>query len=423
MKNILIISNNPLSVVQNNGKTLLSLLGHNKNVSLRQVFFRDDTPDYNNCKYYKITDQQILRSVLPWNPSAGCEVFAPQTITSSVKKNSEIQQTSTNSHLKRLIRDLIWKLGHIDFKRFNQWIDETGVDGVFFMGGDCVFAYELVLKIIDRLQCPLILYITDDYLIKRYYSSIFFEIRRKLLLRAIKKIKQKVRLLITISEAMSETYDKIFDTKSIYYANIPEWTGLDSNKITQKNHKEFIITYAGGLHYNRWKILAALGKAIQYHNKKINIPVSLRIYSIHKPDEEICKSISIPGSSYFMGAASSDEIKVIQNNSDWLVHVESFEKDVIEATRFSFSTKIFEYMATGKPILAIGPSSIASIDYLADCSLCVTDPGKITSDLIDKITDDKIICNMSQKSLKKINDIQVNNALKESVIKRILDVI
>ncbi|MEG0474048.1 MAG: hypothetical protein RR588_17145 [Solibacillus sp.] len=33
-------------------------------------------------------------------------------------------------------------------------------------------------------------------------------------------------------------------------------------------------------------------------------------------------------------------------------------------TRLSISTKIPEYLATGKPILAIGPSTLSSIKYL-----------------------------------------------------------
>ena len=60
-----------------------------------------------------------------------------------------------------------------------------------------------------------------------------------------------------------------------------------------------------------------------------------------------------------------------------LVHVESFDNKSRQLTKLSISTKIPEYLATGKPIIAIGPREVASLEYLKDCSLWITNKNDI----------------------------------------------
>jgi chlorite dismutase len=65
-----------------------------------------------------------------------------------------------------------------------------------------------------------------------------------------------------------------------------------------------------------------------------------------------------------MGARPYEEIKVILNEADIVLHVESFEKEQMEAVKYSFSTKIIDCLQSGSVVVGIGPSGIASIEYL-----------------------------------------------------------
>ena len=67
-----------------------------------------------------------------------------------------------------------------------------------------------------------------------------------------------------------------------------------------------------------------------------------------------------------MGSVSSDEIIIEMKKYDLLVHIESFEKKYTNKTKLSISTKIPEYLATGRPILAVGPRDISSIKYIKE---------------------------------------------------------
>ena len=72
-----------------------------------------------------------------------------------------------------------------------------------------------------------------------------------------------------------------------------------------------------------------------------------------------------------MGAVSSAEVLKIQQQADFLIHVESFENKEIPKAKMSFSTKIIDYMLSGKPIFAVGPSEVNSIEILKNHNLAI----------------------------------------------------
>ena len=67
---------------------------------------------------------------------------------------------------------------------------------------------------------------------------------------------------------------------------------------------------------------------------------------------------------HLLGGITGADLDRVKLESDALVHVESFKNKNRHITRLSISTKIPEYLASNKRILAIGPKGIASIDYL-----------------------------------------------------------
>jgi len=66
-------------------------------------------------------------------------------------------------------------------------------------------------------------------------------------------------------------------------------------------------------------------------------------------------------------------VQEILRQSDVAIHVESFVDSMSQYTRLSVSTKIPQYFAAALPVLAYGPSRIASCRYVVDnkCGLGV----------------------------------------------------
>jgi glycosyltransferase involved in cell wall biosynthesis len=96
----------------------------------------------------------------------------------------------------------------------------------------------------------------------------------------------------------------------------------------------------------------------------------------------------VEGASEFCGGASATQIAEIYAKADILLHMESFDKRAIASTKYSFSTKIPEYLSANKCVLAVGPDEVASVRYLADFA-CVISDSSLLSSALSKLIDDK----------------------------------
>ena len=72
------------------------------------------------------------------------------------------------------------------------------------------------------------------------------------------------------------------------------------------------------------------------------------------------------------GALTLEQVKAVEKEADILVFVESLEKKFRNTARLSFSTKITDYLRSGKCIFAIGDKDIAPIDYFNRYDSAVT---------------------------------------------------
>lgn len=137
------------------------------------------------------------------------------------------------------------------------------------------------------------------------------------------------------------------------------------------------LIYAGSFYYGRSDVISQLSKEIQKFNQISEKKAKLLLYSNQEPDDDLKKKMCLDGACEYCGSLNQNQLQIELNRADILVFVESFETDQIEKVRYSLSTKVPEYMSIGKPILALGPSKIGSIEYLKDVAICVNEPDKI----------------------------------------------
>ena len=158
----------------------------------------------------------------------------------------------------------------------------------------------------------------------------------------------------------------------------------------RKNDYPIVFSYTGSLYYGRDVVLNEIGNALNDYNRNSNmIKGVLNIYSNNAQDKA---KINENSGCKLCGSLNSEELKNVLNESDVLVFVESNEPRYIEKTKYSFSTKIPEYLSVGRLILAVGPKEVSSISYFDDCAICESD-----------------FCNLDQV----INHIITNESLRE----------
>lgn len=363
---LLVISANALSTSSNNGKTIESFFRHWPSDMIAQLYFWPEMPTSKVCSnFYRVTDVDMLSSLRRRGKSCGQRVYPQQESCKADDSPAKVYRgTAKNTEIARLLREFMWLNRAWDTPELREWIDAFSPEAVFLCAGGNVFHYRIAETIAKRKKIPIVLFLTDDYVLPRMSASPAYWIRLAWIRRAfLRMCKSTAASVITICDEMSRVYAERFGFKSVVAANsvdIPEQ--LTPSPQTDGPVK---FLYLGGLYLNRWKTLAALGRCIEKvaHN---GFDARMEIYCGTRPSERILKKLNISKYCEYKGSLDADGVKRALQEADVLVHVESFDYWNRRDTLLSMSTKIPEYLSTGKCILAVGPGEVASIKHLAN---------------------------------------------------------
>lgn len=364
---VLVISHNSFSMTSNNGKTFSSIFGGWPKDKIAQLFFQNEIPDFNVCEnYYHITDEHMLYEK---KMNVGKRII--ESNKRKIKKtNSPVHKYARKKPIPLFLffRNVIWASNKWDNKNLYEWIEEFAPEVIFFVGGGSAFSYKITNKISRKYNIPIFLYYTDDYITPIPTIDLFWWLNFMWLRSTLKKTLQNVNKIFVIGEDMANEYSNRFGKTCLPIMNavdIEKYSGFyDISNTKIKSKDKLKIAYFGGLHLNRWQSLTKVGAAIRELSKENMIDMSLSIYSNKVPEELIMKSITDSPYIQYVGSVNENEIIEEMQKYDILIHVESFDKKMTQKTRLSISTKIPEYLASGKPILAVGPHNISSIKYL-----------------------------------------------------------
>lgn len=383
MKRLLIISNNVLSYTNNNGKTILSFIDGVDDLEVAQLYLSGEKPKIQKYRYFQISDRDIIKGVL--NRSKRGRVITPCPETSNPDDFS-IRNTVGRNDFTLIARDLLW-LKKWRSKQLLDWLDDFKPEAILFVAGDSLFAYSICEYIQKRYNSKLSVYVTDDYIMPRRNERTLHWLRRQAIKDKLQHILGCSSTFFTISELMQRTYKRVFGKDSYIVMNMVEDL-FDDSYI--KKEPEIILTYTGSFYYKRAEVLGTIARAIEEYNLHTESPkAKLMMYSNSEPSKEIKDQIIIEGASEYGGSLNKEQLKERLNTSDILVFVESFDPEQIEKVKYSLSTKVPEYMSVGKPILAVGPDKIGSIEYLRDVALCISKVGDIIGNVIILLNDTK----------------------------------
>lgn len=433
---ILVISHNPFSKTQNNGKTLAAFFKDWPSNKLAQLFLTLDRIDTDVCdSFYRISDVEVLKAWVKHNNNYGNEINK-DTVESFNDDKTTMHQNKLyilvrNLFQKRLplsmiFRSFVWnRVKPWKNDKLNRWIEQEKPELIFFQSSNVYAIYDMVYYISKRYNIPIIMETTDDYVTYSFSLNPFKYLNIYLLRKKYKKLVSVSKCVFAIGEKMALEYTKKFGGNFKVAMNSIEFKSAPTPyKVKTDN---FVFTYAGNLGLNRWKILYKLGKSFKKIHEKYELSLKLNIYSLNEMPKKVLKKLNLPPFIEFKGGLNSQELNEVRNNSDFLVHVESDDPKQIEITRLSISTKIPEYLLSERCILAIGPSNVASIEYLRD-----NNSGKVINKINEEYMCDeiyKLVSNSNQileyikngKDLAKKNH-QLGN-IKKSVQDEILEAV
>jgi hypothetical protein len=240
------------------------------------------------------------------------------------------------------------------------------------MGG--IRLIKLANQYSERYKISIVPHFMDDWVSTIYTGSKLLLLPRRSLLRSLNTLLKKTKVCLGISQKMCNEYERMFNKNFLPLMNTINLKDFQTDHKESRNRSlGLVFTFFGGLHVNRWKSLLMFSEVLDTLTKNMGINLILEIYTSQDNIKKYMSKFECNNVLFheFIDHKSAC-LKML--NTDYLVHVESFDDLVIQFTRLSISTKIPEYLASGTPIIGIGPSNIASIEYLKgnDCGYIIT---------------------------------------------------
>lgn len=394
---LLIITRNAWADEISTGNTMSNFFSGWK-YDIANVFCRDEKINNSICKkYYQITERELLKSIIKSNSNAGRKIIY-DNINQIISDNSNSKNIATEEkkydffRKHRLIiflwiRELIWKLGKWKNQTLNDFLSEIDPNVILVPLYDCAYMYDLAIYIQKQTNARVIIYTGDDvYTLKQLSLSPLFWINRFICRGKIRKLIKLSDIRICLTDKQRAEYSRIFRvnfTTCMKSANIAE-------QFTQPSKIKRMV-YTGNLIPGRYKILLAIAKSVAAINKN-GIKIEFHIYSSNRLSDRLLRKFVGRGIN-FGGSISKEEVIKVQETADILVHAEDFALRNKLKTRLSFSTKIIDYLSKGKCVLAVGPSNIASMEYLKqyDAAAVVNDVSDIEKTICKLIENENIM--------------------------------
>lgn len=357
---ILII--NEQSMYNNNatGITLNSLWENWPNEKKFELYFQYDKQyemKYKNC--------MCVNKLIPLRHLIELFYRKPKKYNKNNTINDSYSKSVSTKGIKYYLCDMMY------LKRNKEVINKikTFNPDLIYTLGASIGVLKLSTYIAKKLNIPIVIHFMDNwphflqsekYLVQKIYKR---KLRRNLM-----KAYKYCNIGIAISPFMANDYEKETGKKHICLMNSVDVDKLICDEI--KSPSPIIFTYAGGLHLERWKPLLEIEKCIKNNIEKYDKDAKLYIYC-NRIDDSIAtkfdKNITI-----FKKYVDHSKIKTVYENSSVLIQCENNQSKSFGFFKYSISTKIPEYLSTGRPVLYYAPKDMLLTSYLKNNNLALT---------------------------------------------------
>lgn len=346
--------------------TLSSIFHGYPSDKLAYICIETQEPDFGVCaNHYQISEIALIKRLIRWNTKTGHR--RESSASTHEEKSLEQSEVSTMGWVRKhrsdfflYIRELLWSLGGWKSKELKEFIEDFKPDVLFFVGDPLPLINRLQRYVLRLTGLPAAIFMMDDIWSYKGDQSLL----RSLLRRETKRLIPACQAHFAISEMMKREYDELFNINCVILTK-----GIASKERVINHlvlHHPIRIIYTGKLIYGRDKSLSKVAEALYEINSAGETKAELNIYTQTEITPQLDKALSIAGCSFLHKPVPYSEVGRILDMSDILMLVESLEENLKYIARLSFSTKVTDYLASGKCIVAIGDKEIAPIDYLLE---------------------------------------------------------
>lgn len=290
--------------------------------------------------------------------------------------------------------------------------------------GNAIDIMKYVYKVAEEFQINILPHFMDNWQESHRYGEDKYPCHLKVTQFWLKKIYSKSVCALAISQKMAEVYEKRWNKKHYALMNT-----IDVKKFCCISEKEDcrVISYVGGLHLNRYKSLMEIAKAIDIINSDKSMHLILKIFtdekSINRYSDKLMKYHCVELHEY----VPHDKIVEIYKISNILVHIETFDLEYRSFIMYSLSTKISEYLASGRAIFLYAPNDIFVSEYLKqnNAAETVSDKDKLVGAIKHLLFDEQyknIICKNALSLAFQNHDIKSTRQVFEKAVNESIEI-
>ncbi len=382
----------------NTGNTCSNFFSGFEDIDFYSLCFRDQMPDNNIAKKnFYISERQLLQNLLKGSKVGHITDFTTQNSAAGAEIKMYDRAKKTHSFFLTFCREILWSVGRWKNERLIAYVREVAPEVIFMPVFNCFYPHKLLKFIKKYTDAKVILFHADDtYTLKQFSLSPLFWAHRFLLRKWVRTSVKLSSVNYVISELQKREYEATFHKPCKILTKFADFSGAPATKEAYNQPLQLVFT--GNVLMGRWKSLAMIANVL----KKINqngTKAQLFVYTANALTDEMKKALQVEGSSFVMGSVSADEVTIIQQKADILVHAESMGLRSKLMVRQSFSTKIVDYFKAARPILAVGPQDVASFEHLIknDCAIVASDEDTLEKQLTEILEDTSILTAVAQR--------------------------
>ena len=295
------------------------------------------------------------------------------------------------------LRELLWMFGGWKTNELRQFIEEFNPDLVWLDGSPLILMNRLNNYVLNIAKKPAVTFLMDDVYCYESCTGIMDKLFKYFLRKQVRNTVKNCQHVFVSSQKMKTEYDRIFGinstviTKSFFIDSLRTNVGTIHNPIK--------MVYLGNVLIGRLNSLIHIAECMKVINENRQ-KIQLAIYTNSYISDEDKKRLLIDDGVQLFPPVSYDKVPAIIADNDVLVFTESMDGKNMSVARLSFSTKIIDYIQSGKCILAVGPKDVAPIEYFKneDAAIVATNKKELMDALV-LLTDQTVIHEYAEKAI------------------------
>lgn len=253
-------------------------------------------------------------------------------------------------------------------KEFETWLEQIKPEAIYTSIGDIPMA-EFLIKIHER--CPkikILIHGFDDWF-SPAYRLINGNKHRNVSVSLFKEILSFSTGFFTSSEKMASDYKAQF---GYHFTCFPNPVKVDPPLKIEHKHTYDNIVFTGKIGWHNQSAISDMMKVVEKINSHNTKKIYFDIYTDITPNELKCFIGTIPTSTRIHKSIPNQEIPNLLASASAVFLPISTDKQTTRFTRYSMSTKMGEYLASGVPMIYYGPEGIAMTEFLQKEKCCET---------------------------------------------------